>query len=148
MNLTLTSAFRRHKGKMLPVFVFLFAVCFGLLTILVVMQDRTIDVQSDLIHLLTKEARRLSTVAATQQQFPATKNSTRSGSCVQVPSSQASSVETPQVLSKHASEIPSSQEKRETKPGRRQHSFSKRSPFRPPSELTDPSDMRRSLVSI
>jgi hypothetical protein len=65
----------------------------------------------------------------------------------------AASVETPSTqvpLHPNASQIPSSQEKRQTtaKPGRKQHKTGRRNPFRPPAEVTDPSDMRRTMISI
>lgn len=141
-----------RKYTMLPVFVFLFVVSYGLLTMLVVLQDRTIDAQADLIHLLFKESRRLNVIAAHQPVIVrqhAAKNDERP----QSPAAQAPGIQVPSTQvqqDQKASEIPSSQEKRQAsaKPGKNQHKAGRRSPFRPPAEVTDPSDMRRTLVSI
>jgi hypothetical protein len=141
-----------RKHTMVPVFVFLFVVSYGLLTMLVVLQDRTIDAQADLIHLLFKESRRLTAISAhppfALKQHEAKNNERAPSPAAQVPAIQ---VPSPQVQQdQKASQIPSSQEKREASanPGNKQHKAGKRSPFRPPDEVTDPSDMRRTLVSI
>ena len=140
---------------MLPLLVFLFVISYGLLTTLVVFQDRTIDAQTDLIHLLFKESRRLNVIAAAQKnQVLAGKQPGSQGSThTQNPSSQVPKTQTPssQVpTSQNAAQIPSSQEKQQAsaKSGRNQHKAGKRTPFRPPAEVSDPSDMRRTLFSI
>jgi hypothetical protein len=150
-----TTAGRKRKQTMLPLLVFLFVVSYGLLTTLVVFQDRTIDAQTDLIHLLFKESRRLNVIAAAQKnQVLVEKQRGSQGSAhTQIPSSQVPKIQVPssQVpTSQNATQIPSSQEKRQgsAKPGRNQHKAGRRSPFRPPAEVTDPSDMRRTLFSI
>jgi hypothetical protein len=156
MNQTVsTAAGWLRKRTILPVLVFLFVISYGLLTMLVVFQDRTIDAQTDLIHLMFKESRRLNVIAAAQKnQVSADKQRASQGSArTQTPSSQIPKMQTPssQVpTSQNATQIPSSQEKSQAsaKPGRNQHKAGRRSPFRPPSEMTDPSDMRRTLFSI
>jgi hypothetical protein len=150
-----TGVGRERKRTTLPLFVFFFVISYGLLTILVVLQDRTIDAQTDLIHLLFKESRRLNVIAVAQKnQLLAGKQRGAQGNAhTQIPSSQVPKIQAPssQVpMSPNATQIPSSQEKRQAsaKPGRNQHKAGRRSPFRPPAEVTDPSDMRRTLFSI
>ena len=156
MNHTVSMAVgRKRKRTMLPLLVFLFVISYGLLTTLVVFQDRTIDAQTDLIHLLFKESRRLNVIAAAQknQVLAGKQRGSQGNAHTQSPSSQVPKTQTPssQVpTSQNATQIPSSQEKPQAsaKPGRNQHKAGRRSPFRPPAEMTDPSDMRRTLFSI
>jgi hypothetical protein len=148
MRTLFTAANRGWKKALLPTLTFLTVTVFGLLSILVVLQDRTIDAQADVIHLAIKESRRLSVIAAQRAQQPT--HSSRNKATGQVPSRQAE-VQAPSTqvpLNKRTSEIPSSQQTQQARPGRKAHKW-KRSPFsRPPAEVTDPSDMRRTLFSI
>ena len=119
---------------------------------LVVLQDRTIDAQADLIHLLFKQSRRLTTTA-TRQPFAAKQHQAKNNERAQPPAAQVPTIQVPSTQvqqDQKASQIPSSQEKRQAsaKPGKNQHKAGRRSPFRPPDEVTDPADMRRTLVSI
>jgi len=149
-----TAVGRKPKRLILPLLVFLFVTSYGLLTMLVVLQDRTIDAQSDLIHLLFKEGRRLNVIAAAQKnQISIAKQRGSQSSRAQLPSSQVPKIQAPssQVpMTQSATQIPSSQEKRQAtaKAGKNQHRTARRNPFRPPAEMTDPSDMRRTLFSI
>ena len=150
-----TAVGRKPKRLMLPLLIFVFVTSYGLLTMLVVLQDRTIDAQSDLIHLLFKEGRRLNVIAAAQknQISIAKQRGSQSNSRTQLPSSQVPKIQAPssQVpMTQSATQIPSSQEKRQAtaKAGKNQHRTARRNPFRPPAEMTDPSDMRRTLFSI
>ncbi|HEV2697203.1 MAG TPA: hypothetical protein VGU90_04355 [Terriglobales bacterium] len=153
MNRAITAIRRRRTWNLLPLLVFSLVVSYGLLATLLVLQDRTIDAQADLIHLAIKESRRLSVIATEQSNLRSNlKHQAHSSNAAPLaPSSADSKSPSTQVpFSNRASEIPSSQEKRpaNTKPGRAPHKF-KRSPFsRPPAEMTDPSDMRRTLFSI
>lgn len=148
MRTLFTAANRGWKKAVLPTLTFLVVTSFGLLSILVVLQDRTIDAQAGVIRLAIKESRRLSVIAAQRAQQPT--RSSRNRATGQVPSQQAEvQVPSTQVpLNKRTSEIPSSQQTQQARPGKRAHKW-KRSPFsRPPAEVTDPSDMRRTLFSI
>jgi hypothetical protein len=150
MNQRVGKAERIRKFTFLPLLVFLLAVSYGLLTMLLVLQDRTIDAQSDLIHLLFKQ-RRLNAIAAQNRQTTIGKNYPRQESgAAHAPSPPFSSkIPSAQVPSQSASPSPSSQEKASAaKRGKSQHKAGRRSPFRPPAEVTDPSDMRRTLFSI
>src|SRR5579864_9427675 len=142
MNPTLVNARPTRKFMFLPLLVFLFVLSYGLLTILVVLQDRTIDAQSGLIHLLFQESRRLNTMAVQPHQTSGVKNSPNQESkAAQVPLTQVQK-------SQNASAVPSSQEKAGASPGKGQHKARRRAPSQPPVETTDPSDMRRTLFSI
>lgn len=157
MNSTVSvTAGQQRKSNWLPLLVFLFVVSYGLLAMLVILQDRTIDAQADLIHLLFK-AGRLNFASAQRVQPPAKQHAAASSTHPQVPSSQRSvdprasaapSAEVPP--NQNAAQVPSSQKKSQSssKADRSQRNAGKRSPFRPPAEMTDPSDMRRTLFSI
>jgi hypothetical protein len=153
MNQTVSVATKPgRKHTMLPVFVFLCVVSYGLLTMLVVLQERTIDAQADLIHLLFKESRRLNAIGA-HQPIVARQHQAKNDERAQTPAAQVPRIQVPSTQvqqDQKASQIPSSQEKRQAsaKPGKNQHKAGRRSPFRPPAEVTDASDMRRTLVSI
>lgn len=151
MNQTVGKAETSRKFTLLPLLVFLLAVSYGLLTMLVVLQDRTIDAQSDLIHLLFKE-RRLKAIAAQNHQTPTGKNYQKQESgAAHTPSAPGTHIQVPSAQvpkSQNALPAPSSQEKASAKPGKSQHKARRRSPFRPPAEVTDPADMRRALFSI
>lgn len=143
----------RRNSNWLPVLVFLFVVSYGLLTMLVVFQDRTIDAQNDLIHLLLKSNRPLKVSRAAQQSLASGNKHIENGSTVKRPSSQAGIAVPPaQVpMGRQASEIPSSQQEKRADARKRSkidRNLGKRSPFTPPSQITDPSDKRRSVLSI
>jgi hypothetical protein len=119
---------------------------------LIVLQDRTIDAQADIIHLLFKENHRLHTIAGTHKTpTPGIKpHASQSSTQTQSPSPRAQAPSTQVQGTPNVSQIPSSQEKPagRSKTGKERHNTRKRSPFSPPSGLTDPSDMRRSLITI
>lgn len=143
---------RRAKHTLLPGLVFLLAVSYGLPVLIIVFQNRTIDAQVNTIQLLFNENHHLQTIAGTHKN-PALGNkphTSQGGLQSQSPSPRAQAPSTQVQASPNVSQIPSSQEKpaNRAKPGRERHNTRKRSPFSPPSELTDPSDMRRSLITI
>jgi hypothetical protein len=157
MNSTVSvTGARQRKSNWLPLLVFLFVVSCGLLTTLVIFQDRIIDAQADLIHLLFKEGRLKAISASAKQQAPPKQHATQSAVNSQASSSQHSAGpnnEAPSAqarLNQKVAQVPSSQKKPQAgaRPDRNQHNSGKRSPFRPPAEMTDPSDMRRTLFSI
>jgi hypothetical protein len=61
-NLTSDNATRKSSRSLLPVLTILFLVSYGLLTMLVVEQGRTIDSQRNLIHLLFSDSVQLSSI--------------------------------------------------------------------------------------
>lgn len=114
-----------------------------------------IDAQADVIHALFKENHLKAMLSARKPQAPAaerrsdgTRDQTSSKDKDRPVSGPAAS---DQVRSKESSErIPSTQGKRQNNAkADRNHNAGKRSPFsHPPAEMTDPSDMRRTLLSI
>jgi len=156
---------------MLPLLVVLFLISYVLLTTLVVLQDRTIDSQRGLIHLLfsdnlqmvaskmglhrnasarSNQAAMLGSVSGqTSSQIPSTQiranqAQTTQAQSTQSPSNQVSAAQTP------STQVPVIQAKPETsaKSGRNSRKAHKAVPVRPPAEMTDPSDMRRVSISI
>lgn len=162
---------RRSRKTLLPVLSMLFLIAWGMVTVLIVLQDRMIDAQRDLIHVLFKD-----NVREVAMKSPGSQNgknaaqnkggAKRSGghrdtqqdqedqnSVAQVPSANIPSAQAPlsQVpLSEDASSRPpSSQVKPKSGDKSGRNSRKMRSPFsRPPAEITDPSDQRRVSISI
>ena len=152
---------------MLPLLVVLFLISYVLLTTLVVLQDRTIDSQRSLIHLLFKDNLRLvaTKMGLHRIQAPRSHQSTAQGSVPaqtpssQIPSAQISSTQTP-LTQVPATQTPSAQvpvtdvplnqakPQASAKSGRNSRKAQKALPVRPPVEVTDPSDMRRVSISI
>jgi hypothetical protein len=140
----------RPRRSFVPLLMVLFVICWGLLTVLVVLQDRQIDAQRQLIHLYlaqTVPVRLHASPHSATLVNPSPKAASdvfvKPGSGAQLPLSQVPSKEA-------ASQSPSSQVKPQAnaKPGRSSRKARKSLPMRPPAELTDPSDMRRVSVSI
>jgi hypothetical protein len=141
---------------MLPLFVVLFLISYVLLTALVVLQDRTIDSQRNLMRLLFSDNLRLVAIkvglhrnhARSDQSIAQgrvlSQNQSTQVSSVQAPSNQASATQSP------SAQIPVIQAKPEAsaKSGRNSRKTQKALPARPPAEVTDPSDMRRVSISI
>ena len=118
----------------------LLLISYGLLTTLVVRQGRTIDSQRSLIHLLYKERIHLSAVkpgASKNQAGPSTQAQPNQIPPTQAPSTQVPPAQVPPVKSQANANSP-----------RRSRKAQKRSPLRPPVEVTDPSDMRRVSFAI
>lgn len=177
MDVTETSS-NKKKPKLtaLPLLVVLFAISYGMLTKLVIEQDKTIDSQRNLIHLLFADNISLSKLhkhaaalpkhsssandiaiefgnpagARPQAKTPSTQVPHESVHPEQGPSDQlqANRVQTDQVES---SQVKTDQAKR---PGSQDSAKRDRKarkalkPLPPPVELTDPSDQRRVNFSI
>ncbi len=142
---------------MLPLLVALFLISYILLTTLVVLQNRTIDSQRGLIHLLFKDNLHLSAMKAGLRKNELTRlNQTSASASVpkqtpsaqipsnQIPSNQVSATQTPSV------QVPVIQARPQAsaKSGRNSRKAQKTAPALPPAEATDPSDMRRVSISI
>jgi hypothetical protein len=167
----------KPRQTMLPLLVALFLISYGLLTTLVVLQDRTIDSQRGLIHLLFKDNLRLvaskigshrDTVAHSNpgmapdsvqsqtpsaqipsSQVPSTPVPSTQVSSKQVPARQSPSIQVPSVPTP-STQVPVIEAKPEAgaKAGQKSRKAQKALPSRPPVEVTDPSDMRRVSISI
>ena len=150
---------QKPRQTMLPLLVVLFLISYVLLTTLVVLQNRTIDSQSSLIHLLFKdnftlvakaglhrvEAARLNQKVATPPaqapsiQTPSTQAQSNSAQASQASSTQAASTQVPVIQAKPDVH---------TKDGQKSRKVQKALPPRPSVEVTDPSDTRRVAFSI
>ena len=142
---------------MLPLLVVLFLISYVLLTTLVVLQDRTIDSQRGLIHLLFKDNLRLVATKIGLHKNPAARtmqNTAHNSVPTQTPSAQVPAVQTPSVqvpaTQTPSAQVPVIQAKPEAsaKAGQKSRKSQKALPSRPPVEVTDPSDMRRVSISI
>jgi len=157
---------------MLPLLVVLFLISYVLLTTLVVLQNRTIDSQRGLIHLLFKDNLHLSAMKAgwygnqaarsnqttaqgsmfsdnptTQlqaKQAPSTQVQSNQVQSKQTPSNQVSATQTPSAQVPVIQATPQAS----AKSGRNSRKAQKALPAFPPAEMTDPSDMRRVSISI
>jgi hypothetical protein len=140
LNLTGGDNTTNKPGRsLLPVLTVLFVVSYGLLTMLVVEQGRTIDSQRSLIHMLFSDSVQLSSMkgrAIQKQQAEAQAKTQAQKKPAQgatpEPQAQAPSAHQPQAGAKSQST---------SKVGR---------PFpqRPPKETVDQGDDRRTLISI
>ena len=161
---------RKPRTTLLALFIVLFAAFSGLVVMLIVLQDRMIDAQRDLIHGLFQVQHRTLVLAQKTrnarlaEKAPAKASGHARNSAPGTPGTpDSSSVSSPQVsldgsqpstqvpLSQNASsETPSSQAKPQasSKSGRNSRKAAKPAPVPPPAEITDPSDRRRVLNSI
>ncbi len=139
-NLTADNATRKSSRSLLPVLTILFLVSYGLLTMLVVEQGRTIDSQRSLIHLLFSDSVQLSSIKgkAAQKQNDA----------------QAQARAQAQKKSPAAQPAPSDPRKSPSTPqpqaGAKNQSTSKTGrplPQKPPKNTVDQGDDRRTLIS-
>jgi hypothetical protein len=162
----------RSRQTMFPLLVALFLISYVLLTTLVVLQNRTIDAQRGLIHLLFKDNLHLSatklglrgnqvarsnqaTASATAlshnpstqiqaNQTPSTQAQSNQAQSKQTPSNQVSATQTPSVQVPVIQATPQAS----AKSGQSSRKAQKALPAFPPAEVTDPSDMRRVSISI
>jgi hypothetical protein len=140
-------SYRVPQGALMIAFV----VAWGLLTILIVLQDHAIDAQRDLIQLLMQDLHtalvtsvshgKPAPVVVKTVQLPDNQVQKQSTPSVQVPQSKV------QPKAKESSRVPSSQGK-DANSGRNSRQAKEKLPVRPPAEYTDPSDMRRVRFSI
>jgi len=149
------AAKRKRKLTALPLLIVLFVISYLLLTKLVIEQDKTIDSQRSMIHMLFKDNTYLSRLhkhssalskksksqadSQLQAQNPASQNSASDSA-----SNQESSSQIP------LAQVPSSKvgPQANAKNGRRTRKAEKAIPASPPPEPTDPSDQRRVSFSI
>jgi hypothetical protein len=170
MEPTQNVAVAKPRHTMLPLLVVLFLISYVLLTMLVVLQDRTIDSQRSLIHSLFSDNLHLIATkvglhrnqAAHSNQNPAEGKVPKQASSSQVSSAQIASAQIPSTQANQApsnqvsaaqtpsTQVPVIQAKPDTraKPGQKSRKAQKAAPMRPPIEVTDPSDMRRVSISI
>jgi len=165
MEPTQNLAVAKPRHTMLPLLLVLFLISYVLLTMLVVLQDRTIDSQRSLIHSLFGDNLHLVATrvglhrnqAAHSNHNPAQGKVPKQASSSQTPSTQIPSTQANQAPSNQVSaaqtpstQVPVIQAKPDTsaKSGQKSRKAQKAAPIRPPVEVTDPSDMRRVSISI
>jgi hypothetical protein len=141
-NLTGVNATSKSRRSLLPVLTILFVVSYGLLTMLVVEQGRTIDSQRSLIHLLFSDSVQLSSIKGKAIQKQQTEAQARAQSQKKSPPAQASP-SVPHAQSPSTQRPQAEAENQSTsKVGRRPL------PQRPPKDTAEPADDRRTLISI
>jgi cell division protein FtsN len=140
-NLTGDNATRKSSRSLLPVLTILFLVSYGLLTMLVVEQGRTIDSQRNLIHLLFSDSVQLSSIKGKAIQKQQTEDQTRAQTQKKSPPVQPTpsdpQAQSPSTHRPHA--------------GAKNQSTSKVGrplPQKPPKDTSDQADDRRTLISI
>ena len=155
MNYNVEAGFGR-KSYRVPrgAWMIVFGIAWGLLTVLIVLQDHAIDAQRELIQILIQD---LHTALVTSVSHGNVSSAPVVVKEVQLPDDQVQKQSTPSVQvpsqskvqskAKESSRIPSSQGKNAT-PGRNSRQAKEKLSVRPPAEVTDPSDMRRVRFSI
>lgn len=90
-----TAGMSWRKRSLLPLLVVLFLVSYGMMTKLLLEQDRTIDSQRTLIHLLFKDNLHLSALKKAQGHTQGNASQGTSGGSLQVPSLKLPVIQTP-----------------------------------------------------
>jgi hypothetical protein len=137
-NLTGPNATIKTGRSLLPVLTILFLVSYGLLTMLVVEQGRTIDSQRNLIHVLFGDSVQLSTLNGKAVQKQQAEAQARAQSQKKSPPAQTTPSD-PHSPSTHG---PQAGAKNQSSKIGRPH------PQRPPKDTSDQGDDRRTLISI
>lgn len=135
----------KSKQTLLPVLVVLFLISYGLMTLLVVEQGRTIQTQRYLIQQLFDDSTKLIAMKSEQlqKQHSSTPPEAKAQSQVQAPSSQA---KTP---SSQKKKTPSSQvTPRDKALSSQKGKLQKKLPEKPPKDTSDMADERRALSWI
>jgi hypothetical protein len=139
------SIFKR-KYSLLPVLVVLFCVSYGILTMLVVEQGRTIDNQKSLIRQLFNDTAQLNAmrmqqgVQAGKVQHPAPKVASPAR-----PQPKGDIVVSPRDMQTQA---PLNGEKNPAKPNQGAGKLRRRAPLHPPRGMAETGDERRAVLSI
>ena len=155
MNATATAATKRKRTlTALPVLIVLFVISYLLLTKLVIEQDKTIDSQRSMIHMLFKDNTYLSRLHKHAGNSGKAKSQADSQLRAQNPASQNPASESAS-NQESSSQVPSAQvppskvgPQANAKSGRRTRKAEKAIPASPRPEPTDPSDQRRVSFSI
>jgi hypothetical protein len=140
-NLTGDKAARKPIRTLLPVLTVLFIVSYGLLTMLVVEQGRTIDSQRSLIRDLFVDSVQLSSMKGKANQKRQAEAQARAGSQMKSPPAQAAPND-PHMQS------PSPRSPRAGAKNQSTSRLGRRFPQRPPKDTSDEVDERRTLISI
>ena len=137
---------RKKKVSLLPVLVGLFVISYGLLTTLVVFQDRTIDSQRTLIQQLFQDSVQLSAMKMHHHANPVPKAKANPAHGAATPKAPAQQTESAQMQPQAVpQQVPSAEMQPPVKSKSQKNSkkVERSHPMQPPAELTDPSDKRR-----
>jgi hypothetical protein len=130
----------RRKHGMLPILTVLFCISYGLMTMLIVEQGRTIESQRALIRELLRDSIALNKYKAKElQERRAARNSEAQGPSAQAPSNGSPSTQTPSTQAQN--QTPSSQ-------AVPQHQNLVPKQFQPAHPATDQALDRRALIRI
>jgi len=130
----------KSRLTLLPVLTVLFLVSYGLLTMLVVEQGRTIDSQRTLIRDLFSDSAQLSSIKGKANQKKQAEDQARAQAQMKSPGQAAP--KNPQVQS------PMSQSPRAGAKNQSTSKFGRPLPQKPPKDTSDEVDERRTLISI
>jgi hypothetical protein len=146
-NLAGDEAITRPRRTLLPVLIVLFLVSYGLMTMLVVEQARTIDSQRSLISLLFDDSVQLSGIkskAIQKQNAEArARAQAEAQSRAKAPSAKVSPPQDSQVQTPASQATPSGNAKNHASGKLR-----RKLPLKPPRDAADESDERRMVLSI
>ncbi len=147
--IAVTAVGRKPKQGMLLLLLFLFLISYALLTLLAVRQNKTINSQRSLIHLLFKDNLHLAKKAGSDAGAYGKMLAQGQAPSAQIPSAQTPSAQTP-LIQVPPLQVPSGKANPRAgmKADRKSREAGKALPMRPPAELTDPSDMRRVSFAI
>ena len=138
-NLTGDIVTRKPGRTLLPVLTVLFVVSYGLLTMLVVEQGRTIDSQRNLIRMLFDDSIELNGMKgrANQKQQAEARAQAQAQSKMKTPPAQAPQMQVPPSPAPRAGAKSQSTSK-----------FGRPIPQKPPKDTSDQGDVRRMLITI
>lgn len=133
---------QKPKHTMLPLLVALFVISYGILTMLVVEQGRTIESQRGLIMDLFNDSNELIHLKGklAQQHLPAKPNNGKSQSQAQAPATQAPRAQ--------GQTVPGREDQNRTKVSDKSPNSRKAHADKPPKAQDDDPDLRRMNVSI
>jgi hypothetical protein len=136
---TLPEPKAKSKHSLLPVLIVLFLVSYGLMSLLVVEQDRTIAAQRSLIRSLLGDSTELSNLKVKIFQKEHVRPEVGTGSHAQTPSAQAPSIQTPSTPGRVTHDTPGGSSQGSHNAGK----VRKAIPQRPPLGISDIVDGRR-----
>jgi len=131
----------KPKHSMVASLTLLFLVAYGMMLLLIVEQARTINMQSNLIHVLFDDSAQLSAMKgkAAQKQYAEAQAKAKT----QAPSTQAKTQDS-QAQTPSSQANPRAGAKNERSAGK----LKKPAPLKPPKDTSDDADERRALITI
>ncbi|MGC2185497.1 MAG: hypothetical protein WA637_19680 [Terriglobales bacterium] len=142
-KLTGNNAVTKPGHSLLPALIILFLVSYGLLTMLVVEQGRTIESQRGLIEMLFSDSVELTGMKGKENQRRQSEAQARAHSQMKPPPAQAAPPRVPQVQSPSSNPPQAGGAKSQST-----SKFARPLPQKPPKSTADQDDERRMLISI